>query len=159
MQALTINSECSERIFGHDCPPFTLFPSRVGEDSASPLQGCLLDLGRSVTGHLPSSYVQLRLLNISSSQGFRLLLVGRDHCFHNAACYKLMATRKGEVRRAWGQTKEPLWAFENEQGIGHQQSLYSCSCKQPGCLLVSPSQRSLVNSPPWKWKFHTHWHN
>lgn len=31
--------------------------------------------------------------------------------------------------------------------------------RQSGWLFVSTVQRSLVNSPPWKWKFHRHWHN
>lgn len=28
-----------------------------------------------------------------------------------------------------------------------------------GWLFVSPVRRRLVNSPPWKWTFHMHWHN
>lgn len=63
---------------------------------------------------------------------------------------------KAEVRRAWARQSEPL---EMSKGLATSSRVTPCLAGSLGWLLVSPAQRSLVNSPPWKWTFHTHWLN
>lgn len=99
---LTVTSERYKGVFGQDCCSFIPFPSSGLKTQAHSLSDtCWILMGQPLA-------TSLLLMSSHDAEHFllsRLLVGGQDFCFHNTACYMVMATRKGEVRRAWGQTK------------------------------------------------------